>query len=191
MYNGFRYDSSHCTASALFYGCCTRLQLTCFIFFRSVWPKATHLLCQWHCLQAIWRWLWNGTHNISKPDRPILMKMLRNLVYSMSLEELQKAETEFFENEITNKYPKFMHHINRSYLPRKEKWAMYVRNIMKLSTHSFNTSNFVESSFRVLKYLVLSRTKAYNLPELLDILFVDNNEHFEKKLIDIGKLMKN
>ena len=68
---------------------------------------------------------------------------------------------------------------------------MYVRKIMKLSTHSFNTSNFVESSFRVLKYLVLSRTKAYNLPELLDILFVDNNEHFEKKLIDIGKLMKN
>ena len=122
------------------------------LFFQKCLAKSNTFTLPVHCLQAIWRWLWNGTHIISKPDRPILMKMLRNLVYSMSLEELQKAETEFFENEITNKYPKFMHHINRSYLPRKEKWDMYVRNIMKLSTHSFNTSNFVESSFRVLKY---------------------------------------
>ena len=124
-----------------------------------MWPQATHLLCQWHCLQAVWRWLWNGSHNIVKADRQVLMRLFRKLVYSKSREDFDIAEKEFLENEVCNKYPQFISHINRTYMPRKEKFAMYIRNLLQLPTHSVNTSNFVESSFRILKDFVFNRTK--------------------------------
>lgn len=87
------------------------------------------------------------------------MKLFRKLVYSKTREEYEHAETTFFEDELTNKYPSFISHVNRSYLPRTEKWAMYVRNSLQLPTHSVNTSNFVESSFRILKDFIFNRTK--------------------------------
>ena len=32
----------------------------------AVWPEARLLLCTFHVLQAVWRWLHNGKHGIDK-----------------------------------------------------------------------------------------------------------------------------
>ena len=112
---------------------------------------------------SLFRWLWNGSHNVVKADRPVLIKLFRKMVYSKSVQDYEEAEAEFFENEICNKYPRFMSHINNSYISRKEKWAMHVRNMLKLPTHAVNTSNFVESSFRILKEFVFNRTKVMQM----------------------------
>ena len=32
-------------------------------------PEATLLLCSFHVLQAVWRWLWNKEHGIHLADR--------------------------------------------------------------------------------------------------------------------------
>jgi len=37
---------------------------------QTVWPKATLLLCIFHLLQQVWRWLFERTHGISLNDRP-------------------------------------------------------------------------------------------------------------------------
>ena len=36
------------------------------------------LLCLFHDLQTMWRWLWDGKHGIAKDHRPTLMKMVVN-----------------------------------------------------------------------------------------------------------------
>ena len=88
--------------------------------------------------------------------------MFRKLVYSKTREDYEQAESDFFDDELTNKYPSFISHINRQYIPRKEKWTLYIRNSLQLPTHSVNTSNFVEASFRILKEFTLNRTKVSN-----------------------------
>ena len=63
----------------------------------SSWPNASLLLCVFHLLQAVWRWLVDKENNISKDDRTLLVCKVKELVY---------AET---ENEVQDKHHCFMH----------------------------------------------------------------------------------
>ena len=79
----------------------------------------------------------------------------------------------------------FIEHLQSSYFNRKHAWAISVRNDEKLPTHSTNTSNYIEASFRITKDRQFNRTKAFNLVELLDIV-LDDSVYYRKRLLDIG-----
>ena len=151
---------------------------------KNIWPEATHLLCQWHCCQAVWRWLWSANHSIAKSDRPVLMKLFTKMVYSHTMESFDEAEENFNDDDVLQKYPGFATHIHRHYIARREKWSMYSRK--DLSTHNVNTSNICECSFRILKENLMDRTKARNIVELLEILFNENSSWYVQRLIDLG-----
>lgn len=151
----------------------------------TVWPEAKHLLCVWHVLNAVWRWLWKSDHNIMKDDRPYLLQKFRALLYAKSSSEYDKKKTELLSDKTFLKYPNFINHLIKVYFNRQDVWAIFVRNEKKLPTHSTNTSNFVEASFRLTKDGQFNRTKAYNLPDLIDILF-DDSVYYKKRLLDIG-----
>ena len=88
-------------------------------------------------------------------------------------------------DEICLNYPNYIKHLEKSYFKRKEAWAISVRNDKKLPTHSTNTSNYIESSFRITKDKQFNRTKAFNLAELLDVV-LDDSAYYIKRLLDIG-----
>ena len=50
--------------------------------------RAKLLLCVWHVRNAVWRWLWEGIHQIKKEDRPHLLKKFRSILDA-------KSETEY------------------------------------------------------------------------------------------------
>ena len=54
-------------------------------------------------------------------------------------------------------YPNFNHHIQTFYMGRIDKWAKFKR--ISLSTNGNDTTNYVESSFRILKDKTFQRTK--------------------------------
>ena len=92
---------------------------------------------------------------------------------------------ELLSDEKCLKYPKFIKHLDDAYFKRKQAWAISVRNDDKLPTHSTNTSNYIEASFRVSKDEIFNRTKAFNLVDLLDIL-LDDSVYYKKRLLDVG-----
>ena len=152
---------------------------------KQVWPEARLLLCVWHVLNAVWRWLWKSDHQIKKDDRPHLLKQFRALLYADTSDAYEKVKSALLSDKICKIYPNFILHLKNAYLNRKEAWAISVRKELKLPTHSNNTSNFVEASFRLTKDGQFNRTKAYNLPDLLDIL-LDDSVYYKKRLLDIG-----
>ena len=151
----------------------------------KVWPEARLLLCVWHVLNAVWRWLWEGVHKINKADRPYLLKKFRSLLYAKTACDYNEIKTDLTSDELILQYPNFMNHLKKAYFERKDDWAICVRNYEKLPTHSTNTSNYVEASFRLTKDGQFNRTKAYNLSDLLDIL-LDDSVYYKKRLIDVG-----
>ena len=90
-----------------------------------------------------------------------------------------------YTHETSIKYPNFLAHIEKLYLSRKDKWAHCTRIQEKLPTYSTNTNNYVESMFKQTKDIQFGRSKAYNLPDLLDTL-LDDSEFLRQKLIDVG-----
>ena len=152
---------------------------------KKVWPESKRLLCVWHVLNAVWRWLWSADHQIKKDDRPYLLKKFRSTLYAQRKDVYETCKADFLSDEVCLKYPNFVEHIKKSYFPRKDVWAISVRNDERLPTHSTNTSNFIEASFRLTKDGQFNRTKAYNLPDLLDII-LDDSIYYQKRLLDIG-----
>lgn len=51
---------------------------------RAVFPSALQLLCHFHMLQAEWRWLMSASSGATKADRQDLMKLFRNVFYSIA-----------------------------------------------------------------------------------------------------------
>ena len=151
----------------------------------AVWPETKQLLCDWHVQQAVWRWLWKLENGIEHEDRPILMKLFQALVYASTSEAYENAKEALFEDEVCLSNKNFLSYIIQNYCNRPEIWSYATRFEKKLPTHGNNTSNFIESSFNILKSKVFKRHKAFNLVQLWDILQT-SSEVYKQKCINIG-----
>ena len=87
-----------------------KLQPECFITddsdaergaLREVWPQSKLFLCVFHVLQAAWRWLWNAKNAIAKEQRKPLISVLKNLVYSESINSFENTWSEFLHSELS------------------------------------------------------------------------------------------
>ncbi|XP_037561207.2 uncharacterized protein LOC119440363 [Dermacentor silvarum] len=128
---------------------------------QAVWPQGTQLLCFFHVAQAEWRWLTAGRNNIGKEQRRSLMSAFRQIMYADSTEKLESAIKNFRESSHTSYLSRV-----EAFLDRKEEWVLLFRS--KLTTRGHNTNNFAEASIRILKDIVLSRTKAFNAVALVE-----------------------
>ena len=152
---------------------------------KNVWPSALHILCQWHTLNAVWRFCNNGNNGIMKPvldpnivtivqkdglcwdqrkiwgvlPRPSLRrhcKNIRNLFVIWSGNVLQDQKSSQSISE----------------------WKIICPYIL----HGVNTSNITEASFRVFRDVTLNRTKCFNACELQLEMLKDDASYYRDKL---------
>ncbi|XP_050034843.3 uncharacterized protein [Dermacentor andersoni] len=128
---------------------------------QAVWPQGTQLLCFFHVAQAEWRRLTAAHNNVAKEQRRSLMSAFQQIMYANSPEKLESATIKLRESSQAS-------YISRvePFLNRKEEWVLLF--CTKLITRGHNTNNFAEASIRILKDIVLSRTKAFNAVALVE-----------------------
>ena len=153
---------------------------------KNVFPNSISLLCHWHMKQAIWRYLCLAKHEIHKTDRQLLFRLFNDVINAKTKTAFDAALDTFLQDETVQKYENFISHVERSYLNRIEKWALFYRLENGLTTHGNDNNNFCESSFRILKDVTFNRTKAYNICELIEILLSDDSSYYRQKLVQIG-----
>ena len=112
------------------------------------------------------------------------MLMFRKMVYAETEQKFEEFLESFEGDEIIENYPNFKHNIQTFYMGRIDKWAKFKR--ISLPTHGNDTTNYVESSFRILKDKTFQRTKSYNLVDTLNVLMEEDSFHFKNKMIDFG-----
>ena len=150
---------------------------------KRAWPNSTLLLCIFHILQQVWRWLFEKEHGVSKYDRVEIMKSFRKLVYSTSKEEFEENYEElvhldaFESNECCIQYFQDLCTIESA-------WALWCRK--EYLTRGSNTNNYVEAQFLVVKDGILKRQRQYNINQLLDKLINEFEEHFKTKLLSVA-----
>ena len=79
----------------------------------ATYPSSRLLLCTFHLLQAMWRWLWDSHNAILKGDRPQLLIAFRRLVYASTEGELSAEYATLSEGILARKYPKFEKHVSK------------------------------------------------------------------------------
>ena len=53
-------------------------------------PQTILMLCIFHLLQALWRWLWDGIHNIKKENRPELFGLVKDMVFAEDMDDIKR-----------------------------------------------------------------------------------------------------
>ena len=149
----------------------------------EVWPLCTLLLCIFHVLQAVWRWLWENRHVIPKNHRPHLLQLLKKVMVADTLEELEQWYTALQDDDTASRFDQFIQYADNLY-KRKEEWALYYRK--ETCVRANNTNNYAEAGMRILKENVFNRTKAYNLCQLTDFLVNRLPAFCERKLTDVA-----
>lgn len=145
---------------------------------RAVWESAVLLLCIFHIMQQVWRWLFERKHNIKSQDRPEIMSLFKKLVYAQSEEEAEDIYEVMLDS--VQSYRNLVLYIQELY-DIKERWCIAFRR--DLIIRGNYTNNYVEAQILVLKDNVLNRTKEVNINGLVDKLFDDFDEHYKAKLI--------
>ncbi|KAG1662103.1 hypothetical protein GQR58_021112 [Nymphon striatum] len=149
----------------------------------EVFPEATLVLCVFHLLQAVWRFLWEGKNNIRKDHRPDLLFLVKKMTFASSIEDLKKAYAELQANEIAGRYPNYLIHCEKLH-ERRHAWAVCYRN--DLPVRGNNTNNYAEAAMRILKDQIFERVRAYNVVQLLDFLVTRMNAYNERRLTDLS-----
>lgn len=78
----------------------------------QVWPFSTLLLCLFHVLQAIWRWLQQAKHGILKQDRTHLFRCFKSIIYSQTEEECCFNFNQLKSDQTAKKCKSFIDHIS-------------------------------------------------------------------------------
>ncbi|KAK3924821.1 Rab5 GDP/GTP exchange factor [Frankliniella fusca] len=147
--------------------------------FRAVFPEAFLLLCIFHVLQAMWRYIWDSKHEVNFEDKPHVYFLFREILYASSVEEFEMLYEKALSDPILSSYKLVNDHIE-DLKKRAKEWALCFR--LELLTRGHQTNNFCEAIMRLIKGLILGRLKAYNTVQLFHILCEDMDSHFKTKL---------
>ena len=149
----------------------------------EAFPNSKLLLCSFHILQQVWRWLFDKNHGVNSYDRVTIMTLFKDILNATDETQFDEKVDAFLESDVLEKY-----HSAGTYftdlMAYKESWAKcYRRDQMLRGCH---TNNYVEAQFLVLKDTILKRQRQFNINKLLDKIFNDLEEHFKTKLISVA-----
>ena len=150
---------------------------------KSVWPSCVLLLCIFHMLQQVWRWLHEGSHNINQSDRPHILNLFKKSLYAQTKQEFNNCFSALLNDDQCKRYPNLLSYLHNLFKD-KEAFALCFRT--ELPVRGNHTNNFAEAQFLVLKDVILRRTKEYNVVGLLDKLTIDLEDHYKNKLLSIA-----
>lgn len=101
--------------------------------------------------------------------------------------EKNVEEAVFNIKTLSNDFPKFVKRFENFY-KRKTQWVQFYR--LNIITRGNNTNNYAEASIRVLKEIILCRTKSYNVTALVESVSKVWEEYFIIRLLDHAHIRK-
>ena len=142
---------------------------------KKVWPKAMLLLCNFHILQQVWRWLYEKEHGISKGDIVVRTKLVRT--YANDFESYEIAYKDFADSSSpTQKYKNCLIYFEELF-DIIQCWVrcFWIDQLLRGS----NTNNFVEAQFLAVNDTILRRQRQCNNNQLLDKLIIEFENQFK------------
>jgi hypothetical protein len=150
---------------------------------KKVWPTSVLLLCIFHVLQQVWRWLHEKKNGITMEDRPILLLSFKHILYAESEVDLQDSFDNLISSDVASKYANFKKYVTDVF-EDCEAWALCYRDDLPIRGN--NTNNLCEAQFLVIKDGVLNRQKEINVVGLVDKFTSDLDQHYRDKVLSVS-----
>lgn len=110
-------------------------------------PNAIFLLCQFHILQAFWRYVWDSSNGVSADHKKDLYFYFKRMVHARSEHDFNNYHGLLYADQRFQSYPKVKDYVDKL-MTRKDEWALYTR--INLTTRGQNTNNLSEAAMKVI-----------------------------------------
>ncbi|KAG1933834.1 hypothetical protein F2P79_020360 [Pimephales promelas] len=144
----------------------------------DVFPESDVLLCWYHVLQAIVRWLMKSDSSVSGPQRSSIRKEIIDYFKKMKACPM-KADFDRMSKQFLKEfshYKELCNYFQRYWEPISHRWADYGRCY---NHGNSETNNLIERFFHRLKYQFLSGIRNRRLDDLLDVLLCKTETYFQ------------
>lgn len=146
----------------------------------DIWPQSKRMLCVFHVLQAVFRWLSKTKNGIPKHQQTLIYKDFQNILYSKNIQEMTINYNLALEN--ANLFPNYVNYLTNYWWPKRECWAKaYRHGVLMKNNH---TNNYSESMIRQIKDKIFSRIKAFNVVQMVDFMLTKFEDYTTRKLLD-------
>ena len=105
------------------------------------------------------------------------------MVYAQTESALESYYNELLKLPEVTKYKHFIEHV-RSVWDKRHAWAHCYR--VNLPTRGNHTNNYAEAGIRILKEIIFSRVKAYNLVQMFSFVHEVMEIYYQKKLLSLA-----
>ena len=72
---------------------------------KIVWTESRLLLCIFHLMQQIWRWLYEKKNGIHMDHRPEVLALVKAIVYADTEEDMSEKIDEMLQHSPLERYP--------------------------------------------------------------------------------------
>ena len=152
---------------------------------KSVWPSITLLLCIFHILQAVWRYLFSKESGISATDRRDIFSKFKSCVYADQV-DIEVATLALFQ--VPNLTIQCKTYLSKLWTCSSD-WMRGVRSVYLTRGH--DTNNYCEISVRLPKEAMMNRIRARSLGQLLGTLTVNFDAYYSSRLLEFSSSRKN
>lgn len=146
----------------------------------DMWPAAKRLLCIFHVLQAVYRWLSKAKNGIPKEKQMTIYNDFRKILYAVNLNDMVEKYKRAMES--GKQYANYIAYLNNYWWPKRKSWVKAYRNSLKI--YNNHTNNYAESTIRQIKDKIFSRVKAFNVVQMTDFMITKFEQYNERKLLD-------
>ncbi|KAK0131668.1 hypothetical protein N1851_014551 [Merluccius polli] len=142
-------------------------------------PQAK-LLCSFHLLQAVWRWLWCKENDFSMSDRTTLFAVVKDLLYAREESSLHSHYHQALESSAFNRLVSEVQGLCGEALQPEGVLGSLLQGHHACKKKQHQQLHRV----RILKDKILHRTKAYKVPQLFDFLTTRLSAYYEARITD-------
>ncbi|XP_072051312.1 uncharacterized protein [Amphiura filiformis] len=155
----------------------------------EVYPESKVLMCWFHVLQAVYRWMIRKESGIAGEEN----KVIRSEVISMMTKLKNQSKEDNFKEKASQlmdkfkKYPKLQRYIEENWISISDMWADYGRPFYH---EDAKTNNLCERFFLRLKHQFLNMTLNRRLDDLIRLLLLRVMSYFmiKSRLQEDGRL---
>ncbi|KAL5246177.1 hypothetical protein ACI65C_013585 [Semiaphis heraclei] len=116
---------------------------------------------------------------VLKEKRLPLMRMFQKVLYATDEVNLNEETSNILN--LRDEFPNFVKRFE-NYFKRKNEWVLMFRR--DIITRGNNTNNYAEACIRILKEIILNRTKAYNVVALVEFICYVWEDYLILRILD-------
>ena len=66
------------------------------------WPASILLLCVFHLMQQVWRWIFEKKHSVHSSDRTVILLLFKRVVYAKEEDAMENAYEEMISTDVVS-----------------------------------------------------------------------------------------